>query len=346
MSGDGEKKEKVGREVKGGPSRLREMLVLKYPSLSIKDASKLILKAREHHGGSLSGMKMGQILKSIKILKIGNEHQSKDSKFENEKKHNKLKDGISSPIKENRNKNTANDTKDKETSIEADEDNTLNKTCKFCFKIFLHRKTCRQHMKQAHGYSQGSYTMNSEKVSKQKVQKSLVKNIDKNKCSICDKVYLHSFTLNRHIKTHEIAPAPFKCKFCDKTFTRKDILTKHEQVIHRSYQIDFPAAAGQKNTDSLRCQMCSLDFGDNQEGLFAHLSAKVCQRKTKEFKLDDEHRFECKYCSKKYLDRDGLGKHIRLKHSKKRVLFDCNVCTSKFQQKSSLVRHLKNIHGM
>ena len=79
MSGDGEKKEKVGREVKGGPSRLREMLVLKYPSLSIKDASKLILKAREHHGGSLSGMKMGQILKSIKILKIGNEHQSKDS---------------------------------------------------------------------------------------------------------------------------------------------------------------------------------------------------------------------------------------------------------------------------
>ena len=330
----------------GGPSTLRDMLVLKYPSLSIKDASELILKAREHHGGSLSGMKMGQILKSIKILKIGHEHQSNDDKFDNENKHSRLKVGISSTIKENNNENTANDINDKETFIEADDDNTLDKTCKFCFKIFLHRKTCRQHTKQAHGYFQGSHTMNSEKVSEQKVQKSLVKNIDNYKCSICDKVYLHSFTLNRHIKTHEKAPAPFKCKFCDKTFSRKDILTKHQQVIHRSYQIDFPAAARQKNTDSLRCQMCSLDFGDNQERLFAHLSAKVCQRKTENFKMDDEHRFECKYSSKKYLDRDGLGKHVRLKHSKKIFLIDCNICTSKFQQKSSLVRHLKNIHGM
>ena len=62
--------------------------------------------------------------------------------------------------------------------------------------------------------------------------------------------------------------------------------------------------------------MCSLDFGDNQERLFAHLSAKVCQRKTENFKMDEEHKFECKYCSKKYLDREGLGKHVRLKHSK------------------------------
>ena len=44
---DGKKKENV---VKGGPSTLRKMLKLKYPSLSLNELSKLILKIKENHG--------------------------------------------------------------------------------------------------------------------------------------------------------------------------------------------------------------------------------------------------------------------------------------------------------
>ena len=61
---DGKKKENV---VKGGPSTLRKMLKLKYPSLSLNELSKLILKIKENHGRSLTGLQFGDILKLIKI---------------------------------------------------------------------------------------------------------------------------------------------------------------------------------------------------------------------------------------------------------------------------------------
>ena len=126
------------------------------------------------------------------------------------------------------------------------------------------------------------------------------------------------------MEKHETVPQLFKCRFCDKSFRRKDILRRHEQIMHRSYQIDF-TAAGQASTDSLKCKMCSQDFGDNKESFFAHLSAKACQRKTNSFKLDKEHRFECNVCTKKYLDRDSLVKHIRWKPRDKEEFY-CNIC--------------------
>ena len=210
--------------------------------------------------------------------------------------------------------------------------------------MFLHRKTCRQHMQKNHGYTDNGGKVNMKEVCTKKVQKSVDENVPNYKCTFCDKTFSYPYTLNRHIQKHNEVPELFKCKFCDKSFSRKDILKKHNQVIHRSYQIDF-TAAGQTSTDSLKCQMCSQDFGDNKERLFAHLSTKVCQRKTNSFELDEEHRFKCNLCTKKYQDRDSLVQHIRWKHKNKEE-FDCNMCTLKFLHKSSLVRHVKKMHGM
>ena len=194
----------------------------------------------------------------------------------------------------NYNRKTGNG-KTKSSSKENDDD-TFNKTCKLCFKMFLHRKTCRQHMQQTHGYTDNGGKVNMKEVCTKKVQKSVDDNVPNYKCTFCDKTFSYPYTLNRHIQKHKEVPELFKCKFCDKSFSRKDILTKHKQVIHRSYQIDF-TAAGQTSTDSLNCQMCFQDFGDNKESLFAHLSAKVCQRKTNCFKLDEEYRFKCNLCT-------------------------------------------------
>lgn len=340
MSGEEDERPKGGN---GGPSTLRKMLKSKHPSLSMKDASELILKAREQHGGSLSGMKMGKILRYIEVLlkekKCQYDHDQNDKK----EKKDKSDSDRTTEIQETCNKNTGNDKTEKE--INDQDDDTYAKTCKFCFKMFLHRKSCRKHMSQIHGYSQSSGSM-IPKVSNQKMQKSVVKNVAGNKCSICDKIFLHSYTLNRHMQNHEEESNVFKCKFCDKSFSRKDILTRHKQIIHRSFQIDF-TAAGQKTTEqkTLRCKMCSMDFGDKKESFFAHLTAKVCQRKINKIKLDEDHCFECNLCTKKYLDRDSLVKHIRWKHSNKREEYGCNQCTSKFQHMSSLVRHMKKFHG-
>ena len=143
---------------------------------------------------------------------------------------------------------------------------------------------------------------------------------------------------------HKVSPDIFKCKFCDKTFLRRDKLKRHQQVVHKTYQIDFTAAS-QENTNSLLCRMCSMNFGDDKERLFAHLAGKVCQSTSNNFKLYKEHRFACEYCTNTYRDKDALMKHVRWKHSKEDVYFECTICSSKLKQKSSLVRHMKKFHG-
>ena len=151
------------------------------------------------------------------------------------------------------------------------------------------------------------------------------------------------FPFKRHMDQHEVSPDIFKCKYCDKSFIRKDKRTRHQQVIHLSYQIDFTAAS-QENTDSLTCQMCSMNFGDDRERLFAHLSSKVCQSTKNKFELNEKHRFVCEFCTKTYVDKDALGKHVRWKHSRKNIYFECTVCSSKLKHKSSLDRHMKKFH--
>ena len=345
MSGQVEVNKEGGN---GGPSTLRRMLRSRYPSLSQEEASELILKAREFHGGSLSGMKMCQIEKTIKTLMKAKMRHSNEDQLDMKDKHDDLTGGDDRTTEKNEiyNKKTGNEKTKEIIKENENEDDTFKKTCKFCFKMFLHRKTCREHMLLAHTYthSSGGGVIDLKEACEKKVQKSVDDNVLKYKCRFCDKKFLYSYTLNRHMEKHEKVPQLFKCRFCDKSFRRKDILRRHEQIMHRSYQIDF-TAAGQASTDSLKCKMCSQDFGDNKESFFAHLSAKACQRKTNSFKLDEEHRFECNVCTKKYLDRDSLVKHIRWKHRDKEE-FNCNMCSSKFQHKSSLVRHSKKIHAI
>ena len=84
-----------------------------------------------------------------------------------------------------------------------------------------------------------------------------------------------------------------------------------------------------ESADSLICHMGRKEFGDDKDRFNAHLSAKQCP--TQNFNFDEEHRFECGLCTKKYLDKDALLKHMKWKHNKTKVKFNCKVCTSEFQ---------------
>ena len=90
MSGEVKSNERGGN---GGPSTLRKMLRSKYPSLSQKEASKLILKAKEYHGGSLSGMKMGEIIKTIKMLMKEKKSENKSAQVDDQKRKHETTDG-------------------------------------------------------------------------------------------------------------------------------------------------------------------------------------------------------------------------------------------------------------
>ena len=357
-----------GKGYKGGLSRLREKIKLTYPLLNDQEVKELISKVRGDYGGSLTGVRMVDILKSVKIQRKIMARQKKkgkkkqlinikptliqekekleaaddiemkenDSKKDNKDEKHEQTDGAPSKIDE-----VAKDSQIKEKEIKKKSTYPSEKTCKFCFKMFLYKWTCRNHMKQAHGYSTEEEKSSTVSTSNKKEH---IDNVAlKHQCSVCDKVFLHSCTLKRHMNQHEVSPDIFKCKYCDKSFIRKDKRTRHQQVIHLSYQIDFTAAS-QENTDSLTCQMCSMNFGDDREGLFAHLSSKVCQSTKNKFELNEKHRFVCEFCTKTYVDKDALGKHVRWKHSRKNIYFECTVCSSKLKHKSSLDRHMKKFH--
>ena len=132
---NGSRKEE-GVMVKGGPSKLRKMVLLKYPFLDQNEASKLILKAKERHGGSLTGLKMIEILKSIKKL---------------------LKE------KDNQTDNNHDNVDVRELPKKNESDKTFEKTCKFCFKIFLYPWTCRRHMQHTTGNSKTSGLIDSKR---------------------------------------------------------------------------------------------------------------------------------------------------------------------------------------
>ena len=93
-------------------------------------------------------------------------------------------------------------------------------------------------------------------------------------CAVCDKMYNHAFSLERHMTEHEVNIIIFKCKHCDKMYNRKDNLLRHAQKNQQLYPIDFVSAASQ-STNSLTCHGCSLGFGAEKEKLFAHITSKV-----------------------------------------------------------------------
>lgn len=367
-----------GKVKKGGFPWLRKKLKLRYPFLSDKESNELISKVREDFQGSLSGLRMVDILKSIKVkMEEVKNNQNNDEEIEKKEKqstnkisplieerdntemeendtkqesevernnNNDLIDGSASKFKDKLNIEDPNDTQEKEKDNENKNIYSSEKTCKFCFKMFLYKWTCRNHMKQAHDYSDGKVRSLKETERVSNKEKKINNIVGKQQCSVCEKVFLHSCTLKRHMNEHKVSPDIFKCKFCDKTFLRRDKLKRHQQVVHKTYQIDFTAAS-QENTNSLLCRMCSMNFGDDKERLFAHLAGKVCQSASNNFKLDEKHRFACKYCTNTYRDKDALMKHVRWKHSKEDVYFECTICSSKLKQKSSLVRHMKKFHG-
>ena len=129
MSGERNKSKKGAN---GGPSTLRKMLKLQHPSLSIKDASNLILKAREQHGGSLSGMKMGKILKSIKVLIMKEKKcQNKDNQIDKKKENDKS----ITDKKEDHEKNAGNDKT--ENNIKDDDDEAFEKLASSVSRCFF-----------------------------------------------------------------------------------------------------------------------------------------------------------------------------------------------------------------
>ena len=69
-----------GKGYKGGLTRLREKIKFTYPLLNDQEVKELISKVRGEYGGSLTGVRMVDILKSVKIQRKIMARQKKKGK--------------------------------------------------------------------------------------------------------------------------------------------------------------------------------------------------------------------------------------------------------------------------
>ena len=118
------------------------------------------------------------------------------------------------------------------------------------------------------------------------------------------------------MQKQETKPVQHESKFCGKTFQRKDKLLRHAQTLHKAFhKVDFEAASSSFN-ESMKCQMCCMDFGTEKEKLYAHIASKVCLAKISNVSLNKDDPYACMHSMRKsYLDKDSLMKHTRWKHS-------------------------------
>ena len=152
------------------------------------------------------------------------------------------------------------------------------------------------------------------------------------KCTICGKVVGR---LTFHMEKYHDEHQTFPCEKCDKKFDRKDVLYRHIEEVHSTYNINLPAAIKKLkvNEKEWKCKMCDLTFHSKND-IENHLIKRNC------LKPDTIMKHICQFCTSSFKEKHNLTKHIQNKHTVKEII-TCPNCGKVFQQKSSLTRHSK-----
>lgn len=136
------------------------------------------------------------------------------------------------------------------------------------------------------------------------------------KCNVCERDFLHKYTLMRHGQTHT-NQRNYECTECGKTFRQLSTLSQH-QIIH---SVDRPYS----------CEVCKKSFN--------RVSTLISHRKThSNFKP-----FVCHLCNKAFHQKGNLQNHIYI-HTNERPYL-CQYCNKGFNQMSNLVCHKRKSHS-
>ena len=131
-------------------------------------------------------------------------------------------------------------------------------------------------------------------------------------CGICDRVFRHRSSLNRHTRIHT-NERNFVCAFCDATFNQSANLSRHLRT-HSSYK---PFA----------CDQCDKAYRQ-KDSLVEHKRSHTGDRP-----------YACKLCSRRFAGNSDLRRHEKTHSGEKPYL--CCICSKAFHRKSTLVTHKK-----
>lgn len=135
-------------------------------------------------------------------------------------------------------------------------------------------------------------------------------------CDICNYMTFNTGNLLLHKRKHT-GERPFACGSCDKRFSRVSHLNKHVKLHSDEFE--------------MHCSLCGRGFSEQSEMLAHEAKCK-------------NHILQCFMCGEIHYRFDNLRRHIKVAHlGEKEVM--CEYCSRRFLDRSGLNKHIKAIHN-
>lgn len=143
----------------------------------------------------------------------------------------------------------------------------------------------------------------------------------KNPSKFCFKCKDEFEDILNHVKVHN---CPYQCEICSLRFTNIITLDNHMYVKHKNGLEIHP----------FKCDQCPMSCKTSSQ-LQSHKASHA---------TEDEKKFQCDLCSKRFSLRHFLTAHIKLSHIKKKTVA-CKLCNQSFDYLHTIKQHYIAVHG-
>lgn len=310
-------------------------------------------------------------LEPVPTTKDGNQSNRSSpqqcSSFKNEQVEVKIPDFLAVTLKEEHDEIDV--TESNISLLQNDSEKENIRQCSFCSKIFESKQKCNDHENSHTGnrpYQCKLCPKTFHSGSSLRYHIKLHSNVRPHNCLVCEKGFIGKTDLDKHTREKHLPDADperyFPCKQCDMKFKSYRHLRNHMNTLH----IDA--------TDIFYCDYCQQSFMNRMlivRHMLKHapkreLKCSICDKRFFSKKLHDDHlnihtgaRYHCQLCSKKYLYRASLRRHMTKTHLKADVAVQsstrdkivttqqtkrshkCEVCLKTLASSNSLKNHMK-----